>query len=380
MIPYWRLSGFYFLYYAVVGSIIPFWGLYLHQQGYSAEVIGYVSAVMMATRIVAPNVWGFLADRTGRRLLIIRLGSFAACLCFLLVFNQHNAGLLLLSIGTYSFFWSAILAQFEVVTLNYLGSNAHRYSRIRLWGSIGFIVSVVGLGWVFEFFDIRFLPYYILFLLGLIGLCSLSIKEQSVSENHESGDAFFGILKQPVVIFFCIASFFLHLSHGAYYTFYTLYLERLDYSRPVIGALWACGVIVEIIIFLFVPRLLQFFTLRSLLLWSLILAALRWWLIAEFAETVSLLIFAQLLHAFTFGAAHAVGIEIIRQFFPGRHQGQGQALYSALSFGAGGAIGASVSGMLWDLNPSLCFLVSAAAAFAAFLVAWYGVKFKASPA
>lgn len=356
---------------------MPYWGLYLKSLNYSAKEIGVVGALLAGTRIVAPNLWGWLGDKTGRRLRIIRIGSFMACACFTGILIDQRFGWLVFVVAAYTFFWNAVLAQFEVTTLAYLEGQPHRYSLIRLWGSIGFIVVVVGLGLIFDYISIRYLPVFIFSFLAMIWLSSLSISDRRVEHGSESGQGFWQILLQKPVLCFLFASFLLQVSFGPYYTFYSVYLEAYNYSRTVIGFLWALGVMAEVLIFFVMHRLLPAYGVRNLLLFSLAMAVLRWWLIACYAESVSVLFFAQLLHAFTFGTAHAVAIELIRSFFGGRHQGQGQAVYSAASFGAGGAIGAAIAGVLWDMSPLLTFAVSAGAAALALLVAWFGVRIAA---
>src|SRR5690606_18150236 len=162
MVPYWRLSGFYFFYFAVVGTLVPFWGVYLKSLGYSSQVVGVIGAIILATRILAPNFWGWLAVRTRQRLRITRYGSFLAAVIFAGVWIDQRYWWLVLVVICYTFFWHAVLPQFEVITLGYLEGHHHKYSRIRLWGSLGFMAAVVGLGLVFEFLPIRYLPLFIL--------------------------------------------------------------------------------------------------------------------------------------------------------------------------------------------------------------------------
>jgi PPP family 3-phenylpropionic acid transporter len=81
-IPYWRLSGFYLFYFAVLGALLPYWSLYLQSLGFSSHKIGELMALLMATRILAPNIWGYIADYSGRRMTIIRLASLLAALAF----------------------------------------------------------------------------------------------------------------------------------------------------------------------------------------------------------------------------------------------------------------------------------------------------------
>jgi len=143
------------------------------------------------------------------------------------------------------------------------------------------------------------------------------------------------------------------------------------YSLDWIGGLWALGVIAEVIIFLFMHRLVPRFGLRRLLLFSLVLATLRWVLTGLFPENLSLMLFAQCLHAATFGVYHAAAIQLIHHYFTGRHQGKGQALYSSLSFGAGGAVGSLYAGYTWDLfGAEMTYLVAAGVSLLACVVAW----------
>ncbi len=354
---------------------MPFLGLYLQSLAFSPEQIGYVSAIMMLTRVIAPNVWGWLSDRTGKRLGIIRLGAFLACVFFSILLWQQSFFWILAVVIGYSFFWNAVLAQFEVITLSHLEGMSHYYSQIRLWGSVGFIIIVVGLGYLFDTISISYLPWAVLLFLGLIWLSSLTVSESPKAlVEVEPSQGFTQYLKSRVMVCFLLSAFFLQVSHGSYYTFYSVYLESLSYSRQAIGILWGLGVVAEVIIFLVMHHLIKRLGLRVLLLLTLVATVVRWWLIGCFPEHLSVLLFAQLLHAFSFGSAHAVSIEFIRRFFLGRSQGQGQALYSAVSFGAGGAVGALLSGWLWAHSPVLSFAVSAFTATAALWLVWWGVR------
>jgi PPP family 3-phenylpropionic acid transporter len=185
-------------------------------------------------------------------------------------------------------------------------------------------------------------------------------------------------LRKPAVLAFFAVSFFLQLSHGPYYTFFSIYLEAQAYSRTLIGGLWSLGVIAEVLLFLFMHRVLASFSLRVIVLWSLGLSALRWLLIAYFVEYPAVLVLAQCLHAASFGSFHAAGIEIIRHWFTGHH-GQGMALYSGLSFGLGGACGALLSGWGWDFSAQQCFLAAAVAAGVSYGVAWRWFDLKTEP-
>ncbi len=369
--PYWRLSGFYFFYFASLGALLPYWSLYLRSVGFSVAEIGNLMATIMATKIISPNIWGWVADHTGRRMAIVRAGCLISMLAFVGVFFSDSFIWLLLVMLVFSFFWNATLPQFEATTFSHLGNQLHRYSSIRLWGSIGFIAAVWALGSVLEGDSIRLLPMILLLLFGGIWLSSLLVPEQAAGHMSLDHEPLRKLLRRPEVVGLLVACFLMQASHGPYYTFFSIYLQDYGYSLSAIGGLWALGVAAEVGIFLLMSRLAPLFGLRRLLLGSLLLTALRWLIIALYPESVGLIIVAQCLHAASFGIYHAVAIQYIHGFFTGRHQGKGQALYSSVSFGAGGALGSFYSGYLFDgFGATSMFLVAMLLALAGFLIAW----------
>ena len=382
-IPYWRLSSFYFFYFSFVGVLSPFWNLYLEQELlFSAQEIGLITAAMMSSRIIGPFFWGWLADHFNQRLRIIRCGAFLAAMSFVTVFIEQSFYWLLSAVFLYSFFWNAILSQFEVVTLSHLGHASVFYSRIRLWGSMGFILAVLGLGFVFDHIALAHLPQVLLLLLLMIWVASLTVPkpEESVLPPTSEPDkdvaqarfaAFKQQLLQPTVLSFLFISFLMQLSHGPYYTFFSIYLEQLAYSRTLIGFLWALGVVAEVFLFIVMHHVMRYCSLRRLLLITLFLTALRWFMLGLWADIVWLLLLAQLLHAASFASFHALSMEFIHQNFTHESKGQGQASYSALSYGIGGALGALGSGYLWEQGASLLFILAGMAITLAFVVACF---------
>ena len=183
------------------------------------------------------------------------------------------------------------------------------------------------------------LPWVLLVLFAGIWLSSLLVPESAAGHLPLGQERLFEVLKRPVVFSLLLVSFLVQLSHGPYYVFFSIYLENYGYSTALIGQLWALGVLAEIGVFLLMPVLLPRYGARALLLVAVILTTLRWLLVAGFADNVVIITFAQLLHAASFGLYHVVVIFLIHRLFTGAHQGRGQALYSSLSFGAGGAIG-----------------------------------------
>ncbi len=364
---YWHLSRFYFFYFSSLGALIPFWTVYLDSLGFSALEIGQLMATLAISKIVAPYLWGWVADRTGYHIRIVQLTSFLSLLCFLPLLWYDSFWSILWLKMLFSFFWNASLPQFEVVTLSQLGNDKDRYGLIRLWGSLGFIMTAAVLGGLFQTLSINFLPLILLMIFSFIWLSTLLVKEHRAVVETEVN--ILTVLKKPQVIALLVSSFFLQASHGPYYTFYSLYMESLDYSRLSIGLLWSLGVVAEVILFMFMPRLLR---VRAAAFWLAVafaLTCLRWVLMAWFSDVLILVILTQCLHAASFGLFHASSIHLIQQYFPDHH-GRGQALYASVSFGTGGAIGSFFAGSLWEnVSPQMTFMIAAVTAFIGLLVA-----------
>jgi len=361
--------------FSTLGAFIPYLGLYLKSLNFSIVEIGELTAIIMATKIIAPNLWGWLSDRSGNRLILIRLGAFLSALFFSGIVINDSYWWMFLILFTYSFFWNAILPLFEALTLTHLGNDHHKYSFIRVWGSIGFIFSVVVLGWFFNQFSIHYLPWFtLLFLIGIF-ITTLFIKEKPLKHHEHASIPLWHLVKRPEVFALLIACLLVQMSHGPYYTFFSIYASEYEYSKTYIGFLWGLGVFSEVIIFLYMPKLIAYFGLKNLLLFSLISGSLRWLVIAFFIDIPWLLTINQLFHASTFGIYHIVVISLIHHYFTGKNQGMGQALYSSVSFGLGGALGSLLSGYLWaGLGAEMAYIIAAVVSLLAFSLSFIYAK------
>lgn len=366
---YWQLSALYFFYFAAVGILLPFWGLYLKHQGLSGSAIGKLMAIYMATRILAPNVWTILVARNYSPVRQVQLATFLASLTFLGVFYTNSLWGLAAVMTAFSFFTHVALPLFETLTLNYLHKQEQRYATVRLWGSIGFISTVIGLSQALEHFGTWLIPVVLAILyLGLWGV-SLTIPIAVVS-NPVATSAITLITRLEKCALFCVC-FLMQTSHMVYYTFYTLYLTQHGYSKGLIGILWAVAVVCEVGIFLVMNKVLQRYGASRVLLTSLSIAVLRWLLIGHFPNWLVILLLAQCMHAATFAAFHASAMDLIHHYFPGGKQRLGQSLYSSLGFGAGGAVGSLASGYLWvTTDPTTSFTIAAAIALLGVIITW----------
>lgn len=374
---YPRLSLFYFCYFAAIGVFLPYWPVYLHNiKGFSAAQIGELMAAYMLTKVVAPFIWGWVTDLSSSRIRMIRLACLLTTVSF--AFNYVSAGYwsMMLIITAFSFFWNAMLPQMEALTLGHLGDRANRYSQIRLWGSIGFIVIVLILPLMTDAGGSERILDGLLVIFILMTVSAFFVPGDREQETQEvQSGRLWDVLRKPSVWVLLVACMIQIASHGAYYTFFSIYLDSHGYSRVFTGWMWALGVVGEVLLFIVMYRLIQTFGAARLFILSLFLAAIRWVILGAAVDWLLMLIIAQVLHAATYGLFHASAIHLIHQFFPGRLQGGGQTLYAGLSSGLGGAIGGLLAGYGWDsLGNEMTFYISAAAAAIAGVVAWIFVR------
>ncbi|MEQ8290525.1 MAG: MFS transporter [Gammaproteobacteria bacterium] len=373
-LPYWRLSGFYFLFFLTIGGFMPYWNLYLKSIDMTAAQIGILSAVVVVTKIFASPFWGWLVDHRGNRIKVIQLCSLFTLVFFSLVLFFQEFWALFLILFAFSIFWSAGLPLIEATTLSHLGENTHDYTVVRVWGSISFIIGVLALGQFFDKQPINYLLPILIVSMALVWLHSMSLPEIDGVAAEENPRSFMDTIKHPTVVYLFIVCFLVQVSHGPYYTFFSIYLEEHGYSNSFIGIAWAIGVLAEVFVYLVIHRVIRTWGLRWLMIMSLLMASLRWLLIGVFVDSVAILLFAQLLHAATFGVYHAVAIQYIHREFRGAHQGRGQALYSSISFGAGLALGTLASGYMWESIGSMqTFLFAAAISSVAVIIAVKGL-------
>jgi PPP family 3-phenylpropionic acid transporter len=374
-VPAKRLAGFYFWYFAAIGTLMPFTGLFLQDRGCTPAQIGAIGGLMALTRIVSPYLWGQYADRDARRMAAIRITLGFGLLAFAAAQFAPGFALLALCFFVYGMFNNGTMPQFEVVTFNHLGASADRYGRIRLWGSIGFVVTVMAMGPVFERIGVGWMPLAVAGLFALCWLTGLRIPEAPAGPRSGASESVMGVMRRPEVIALLAACLLSQMSFGPYYNFFSIWLKDHGYNKFEIGFLWAFGVVAEVGIFFVMHRLRRFWSLRSMMLWALGGTALRWFLQMTFIDNMPWMTAVQALHAVSFALYHFAAISLIQQLFPGAMQGRGQAIYTGLSYGVGGAIGGFGSGLLWEvMHPDLLWLVSTGVALLAWLIAWRGLR------
>lgn len=366
---YFRLSNFYFWYFAFIGAFAPYFALYLKSLGFSASQIGVLLAVNPVARIFGPNVWGWLSDHYRARGLLIRLTATGTALIFVAVFFNRGITGMFVSLLLLNIFWCAVLPLAESATLNLLGSRAGTYGRVRLWGSVGFVAVVIIGGYLLDRFGIAALAPMVQALLALMALSTFPLPRDREPSHHSEHAPILRIVARPAVIALFAGFFLMQVAHGPYNAFYSIHLVEAGYSKTAVGWLWALGVIAEIGLFIFLPRLMRAYSLNRILLASFGCAFVRFLLIAWGVNSLTLMVVAQLMHAITFGAFHAAGVAAMHRIFRGRNQARGQALYTSLGYGMGGTLGTLGAGYAWEgWGAEWTFTLAAIAALLALLV------------
>ena len=368
-----RLSAWYFWYFAFIGAFLPYFGLYLQSIGLSAGRIAILMSLGQFMRLLAPLMWSWLADSGGRRVRIVITSAAAAAASFSVVFLTRDFVGLLIGMAILHFFWSASLPVVEALTLGHLEATPERYGRIRVWGSIGFIVAVLGVGLLLDSAAIGSLLWVSwALLLGTLG-SALTLNETRGHGSQRAGPIL-AVLRQRKVAFLLAAGMFMTAAHGALYVFYSIHLVAQGYGKALVGLLWTLGVVAEIGVFLYMPRMTAWISMRQILLGCFALAALRFMLIGWAVDYLGLLVFAQILHGASFGAHHAATMAALNRWFVAGQQARAQALYGSVAYGAGGLGGALLAGALWEwAGPELAFSAASGLALIGLFLVWRGV-------
>lgn len=373
LFPFAALSASYF---AHIGFFNPYLPLWLKSLGLSITTIGLLTAVQSLTRILAPYGWGWLSDHSTDRINLLRYCAGAALVCATGLFFQM--GLVWLAVVLLCMFihTSAMMPMSEAALAQWVSSegtfNTKRYGRIRLWGSIGFLVTVFVAG---AWFDHQGMDSFPAWAVGSLIALNISVwwlpKHQEVIRHDEVSPPVLGVLKLAKVRWFFAAVFCHVFAHIGIYVFLSLYLDALGYSKTMIGILWAISVATEIVWFFTQSRWLPLFSLSSWLVICACVMVLRMCLTAWWADALLALWIAQMLHAVTFATHHTVCISILTKHFPGRLRGRGQALYASIGYGIPGVLGALLGGLLSErFGLASIYAASVVMALLAFVCAW----------
>jgi PPP family 3-phenylpropionic acid transporter len=358
-----RLAFFYASYFAVIGIHLPFWPVWLEEaRGLDPASIGLLLAAMtwpkVATNIAIPRA----ADRVGQRraaMLVLAAATLVAFALFGLA--ESFLALLLLSVIT-GITFAAILPLGEALALAEAKAAGIAYARVRLFGSIAFILATLGCGLVLQRIGISAVLVLILITVALL-LLACGALPRAPSGPSAAIPHLRALWRRPGFTRFALAAALIHASHAVYYGFATIHWRNAGLSEATIGWLWAEGVIAEIVLFLWAGGVLERAGPRRILLVAGALTAARW-TASGLSTELPLLILAQSLHAASFGATHLAAMQYLRDAAPAELQGSAQGCYAALSALLFGLL-MPVSGWLYGAWGGQAFFAMAVVALAA---------------
>ncbi len=359
------VRALFFAYFAFVGIFSPYLSLWFDSRGLSIAQIAVLMSLPQLLRIVAPPFWGWLADRFGHRIALLR-GSALASLAVLHMFPFVEGVPALAALMLMLFFLTAAQMPIgEAIALDLARGDAGRYGRMRMWGSVGFILTVLGGGPLLDRFGLSVLPWLMAGAMALLAVVTLRLPEQRVPRQPRRGASLGQRLREPAVLAFLASAFLMVFAHAALYAFFSLFLERHGYSTSAIGAIWAIGVVAEIALFMLQRHLFDRLSAMRLLAFSFLVCALRFAMIGASEGALWVLIWAQLMHAVTFGLHHSASMAVLHRWFEPAQQGRAQAAFIVVAYGLGGSVGGLTAGWLWEhISPTAAFFGAALAGLA----------------
>ncbi len=365
------LSLQYFLYFGVMGIFLPYFNLYCYHLDFTGFQIGVLSAARSVVLVLAPPLWGILADRNKIRRPIYILCNLISTAIWIFFFFTTDFFTILVVFIFYSIFYAPVISFLEAFTIDVLGREKKSYGRIRAWGSIAFIIVVICIGRIIDIYSIQII--IVLIFTGSVLLSIFSLKIPLLTcEREKAGIHKAKTLLNNKVIFFLICAFLMLVSHGTYYGFFSIHLENLGYDKTFIGMAWAMASISEIVTMLNSDRIFKRFSMETVLVFSFFVATIRWFIL--FMTTLGpFILFLQILHAVTYGAFHVASILYIDSLIPDDAKTLGQAVNNAVTYGLGLMVGFFISGYLFEkIGVQSLFMMSAVIALFA------GILFKGS--
>jgi PPP family 3-phenylpropionic acid transporter len=357
---FFNLSAFYFFYFAAVGVYVIFLPKVLHDIGYTTFDIGIILAIPLLMKFITPFMFLKYIKldqkmfKTALAILIILSALFYLTLENFYLFMINNA---LLGVCL-----SLILPYLEVTAVSNLGKE--KYGKSRLYGSIGFMIISLVLA---KFLTQPFVAvHYYLVLNILTVIFALLLLRFDIEQKEDENEIPFSFFKY---LPFWLSLFFMQISFGAFYNFFTIYETQHGISLEVTSYLWSFGVICEILMLYFQSPLLKN-NLLNIIKFCVAITTFRWVLLYLYPDSLGLTFFTQSIHAFSFGLYHSAVIIYLYSLYENKKLAQ-QFMYG-LTYGLGGFIGALVAGAVYG---EFLFLYSALFSLLS-LIALYFIKNK----
>ncbi len=349
------LAAFYAAFFWILGIHLAYWPVWLEGHGLSAGEIGIVLAAMFWARVPAGPLVGALIDRRGDRrkpLMVLAAAVIVGYLLFALAGGFWSLLLVSLLVGATL---HSILPITDSLTLLAARVKGLDYGRVRLWGSLSFVMATLVGGWLLADGDIGRVLWIIMAGTVALALFSWFLPDHRTDAKAVRRGSLTGLLRRPVLPVFLLTLGFLQSSHAVLYGFATLHWRQAGIDPTTIGWLWAEGVIAEIILFALAARLARWLTPTRLLMAAAIAGLIRWPILAMTTD-LAWLVPAQALHGLTFGAAHLGAMYFFRAAILPAVSATAQSLYGAVSEGLMFGLAMILAGSLYGALGGQAFL------------------------
>ena len=369
-----KFSLVYFSIFIVIGINAPFFPLWLSSKGFTERYIAIILAASVLTKLFANPFFAGLGDKFGnRKIPMLYLSFISTIILFSLNFFNSLYLIAFIVITSWALF-APLMPLTESLTTTAIKKYNFDYGNTRLWGSVSFIIIAFFGGIIIEKYGLKYVP--ILMTTGALFLfLSIILMPAIPSLPARKKISTYALLTNRNFFPFLLACGAIQSSHGLYYGFSTIYWKSIGLSEAVIGALWAEGVVFEIILLAYFYKFKNYTSPKFFIIIAGVMAMIRWTLMA-YADTFLFIALIQILHAFTFGLTHLAAINFISEVMPVRAQAKSQALYSAISMGAFLAVSISVSGDLYRLFYDKSFLFSSFLALTGVIISLIFIKTK----
>jgi len=328
---FFRLSGFYGAFFLLFGVLLPFWPVWLDHRGLGAVEIASIMAAIFWVKMIAHPLIAQIADRrsAGRKLSIV-LAALAFLVCLALNGVEGFWPIALLA-GLFYALHNPILPVMENIALRTVRDAGLDYGRVRLWGSVSFIIGTTATGAFLTGRDPDWVIWIASGTMALILIACFAMPEVPRKPTPERANPL-GLLARPDFLIFVATAGLLQISHAVYYAFGSISWRNAGLDEGTIGLLWAVGVVAEVILFAFAGRFARRVGPLGFLTAAAIGGILRWPL-TPLTNDPLLLVPLQCLHALTFGAAHLGAMAYLTRAIPDNVGATGQSLYYALTGG-----------------------------------------------
>ncbi len=328
-----RLGLFYGAYFLAVGVMLPYWPVWLEGRGMSPEQIGAVLAVTFWVKLIGHPTVSAVADATGQVRTTLTVLAGMAVLVFLGFGLLQGFWVYIALAALAALCFQTIMPIGEALSLAVVKSGGYDYGRIRLWGSISFIIAASGMGPAIEHLGTEIVWVALVgCMVAILVSCRLLPEARTRTAKPWSWKAAGALAMSPRFLLFVATAGAIQAGHAVYYAFGTIIWRDMGFQETAIGLLWTLGVVAEIVLFWFAGRLGRYGSAPVLLAIAIVGTLIRWPLTA-FADTPWLAAPLQVLHALTFGAGHLGAMRFLQENAPEGLGATAQALYYALVSG-----------------------------------------------